>query len=316
MNSLKATGRTSTNQLSPIGFIGLGRMGHPMARNLVGAGFEVLANDQNPDVAARFRDTVHVDPMNDLSELAQRARVLITMLPTSQIVRDVLIGEHGIAANLRPGAIVVDMSTSDPNDTRSLGTALADHGIALVDAPVAGGVVFAEDGSLDILTAGQRATVDRLAPIFSSVGRKTFYCGALGAAHAMKALNNYVNAAVMSIYMEALVAGKRFGLEDRTMREALEAATLDRNHPYHKKIRKQVFTRTFDSRMELGLIAKDLDIATSIARSVDMEVPLANAVSELWSRAANELGGDVDQTEIVRFWERRAEVELDDGQSR
>lgn len=298
--------------LSPVGFFGLGRMGFPMARHLTTAGFEVLGFDIDSKARARFAAEIAAPVKLMPADIAARARVVITMLPTSTIVRDVLVGDHGIARHCQAGTIVVDMSTSDPTDTRRLGQELAEHGIELVDAPVAGGVIFAEDGTLDILTGGRAEAVERLAPMFAAVGRSTFYCGALGAAHAMKAINNYVNAAVMSVYMEALVVGKRFGIEEGVMREAIEASTLGRNHPYDKKIRTQVFTRAFDSRMALGLIAKDLGIAANIARSIDLEAPLSDAVSALWERASDEVGFGADQTELVRFWENRAGVALGD----
>lgn len=295
-----------------IGFIGLGRMGFPMARHLAKAGFLIRGYDSDAATQARFATTVGTSSKMALSEMAGSSTVIITMLPTSKIVSDVLVGHDGVAPHLFPGTVVVDMSTSDPIDTQHLSAALAEHDIELVDAPVAGGVVFAEDGTLDILTGGRRETVDQLEPLFKAIGRQTFYCGGIGSAHAMKVLNNYVNAAVMSVYMEAMVAGKRFGLDEEVMREALEAATLDRNHPYAKKIRTQVYPRAFNSQMALGLIAKDLRISANLGKSVDLETPLADAVSDLWARASKELGHDVDQTELVRFWEHRAGVKLGD----
>lgn len=298
--------------LSPIGFVGLGRMGAPMARHLVMAGFRVLPFDIDREALSRFASEHGLGAPKTLEELGAIARVAITMLPTSNIVRDVVLGPNGLAGTLRPGSVIIDMSTSNPSDTRDLGEALKEKRIALVDAPVAGGVIFAVDGSLDVLIGGDRGVAERLTPIFRALGRGTFHCGALGAAHAMKALNNYVNAAVMSVYAEALVIGRAFGLDQNVMVQSLEASTLGRNHPYEKKIKKEVFTRKFDSRMALGLIAKDLGIAADTARTIDLEAPLVDAVSALWRRAADELGGSVDQTEIVRFWESRARIALGD----
>ena len=310
MTSEQVSDKDGASMAGSVGFIGLGRMGFPMARHLAEAGFSVRGYDSNAEVRTRFAKAIRTESDVTLAELAKASTIVITMLPTSKIVSDALVGEGGIAEHLSRGTIVVDMSTSDPTDTQRLSATLAQKDIELVDAPVAGGVVFAEDGTLDILTGGRRETVDRLERIFKAIGRQTFYCGGVGSAHAMKALNNYVNAAVMSVYMEAMVAGKRFGLEEPVIREALEAATLDRNHPYPKKIQTQVYPRAFNSQMALGLIAKDLGIAANLGKSVDLETPLADAVSNLWSRACEELGHDADQTELVRFWEKRAGVKL------
>ncbi|MGI9520905.1 MAG: NAD(P)-dependent oxidoreductase [Hyphomicrobiaceae bacterium] len=296
--------------VGPVCFIGLGRMGFPMAKHLVDAGVQVYGFDSNAITRARFAQSTGAKGEVGLREMASRSQVVITMLPTSQIVRSVLVGETNLAAYLAPETVVVDMGTSDPIETQRLSSDLALRSIELIDAPVAGGVVFAEDGTLDILTGGRREIVDRLEPLFNTIGRRTFYCGTIGSAHAMKALNNFVNAAVMSVYMEALIAGKRFGLGERVMRQALEVATLDRNHPYSKKIKTQVFPRAFNSQMALGLIAKDLHISSSLGKSINLEMPIADAVSDLWDRAAEELGHDADQTELIRYWEKRAELEL------
>jgi 3-hydroxyisobutyrate dehydrogenase len=310
MTTKPLPGEDEIEDLSPIGFVGLGRMGAPMARHLVAAGFPLLPFDSDREALSRFTSEHGLTAPGTLREVGAAARVVITMLPTSKIVREVVLGRGGLAGSLRAGSVVIDMSTSDPNDTRALGAALKEKQIGLVDAPVAGGVVFAEDGSLDVLTGGELSAVERLAPIFRALGRGTFHCGALGAAHAMKALNNYVNAAVLSLYAEALAIGKAFGLDHNVMVQSLEASTLGRNHPFEKKIKTQVFTRKFDSRMALGLIAKDLGIAADTARTINLEAPLVDAVTDLWRRAAGELGGSVDQTEIVRFWESRAGITL------
>lgn len=297
-------------ELKTIGFIGLGRMGFPMAQHLARAGFTVLPYDRDASVIERFSDAQGGEPSASLADLGAQADVIITMLPTSTIVRDVIAGDGGVVDGVSAGKIVADMSTSNPHDTRQLGTFLEERGVHMIDAPVAGGVIFAEDGSLDILTGGERRVADHLAPVFAAMGRKTHYCGALGSAHAMKALNNYVNAAIMSVYLEALVAGRAFGIDEKTLIESIEAATLERNHPYEKKIKGHVLPRKFASGMAMSLIAKDVQIAVDTMHNLGLPAPLAEALSDVWHRASEQLGGDLDQTEIAKFWEIPAGVEL------
>lgn len=300
-------------RLKTIGFIGLGRMGFPMAGHLLKAGFRVLGHDSARPAREAFAEAHGAQAVAAPATIGAEADAVITMLPTSAIVREVMLGADGaggIAAHMRADTVLIDMSTSDPHDTRALGSALAERGIAMVDAPVAGGVIFARDASLDILTGGDKAWVEAVEPVLLAMGRRTVYCGPLGAAHAMKALNNYVNAAVLGVYLEALVAGSKFGITLETMLASLEATTLGRNHPLDKKIKPHVLTRSFASGMAIELIAKDVGIARRLAELQGVPAPLARAVHELWQEAARSLGGARDQTEIARFWEESAGLAL------
>ncbi len=296
--------------IKTIGFVGLGRMGYPMAGHLAKAGYEVVAYDINPEALARFTAEHDCASTQDLKSLGSQSDAVITMLPTSSIVRDVVLGEGGVAAGLEAGKIVIDMSTSNPNDTRSLGRALNAKDIHVVDAPVAGGVVFAKDASLDILTAGDKAVVDHLSPIFEAIGQKNHYCGALGSAHALKAFNNYINAAVLGVYIEALVAGLRFGIDLETLLQSVEAATLGRNHPFEKKVKTHILTRKFATGMAMSLIAKDVRIAVDTMQGLGVPAPLAETTAHVWEEASQKIGADLDQTDIVKFWEQPAEVQL------
>lgn len=295
-----------------IAFFGIGRMGRPMAENMAASGHDMMVWDANPDQVKAFR-AIHGGADLQPEEIAAQADVLITMLPTSRIVRDLMLGADeapGLAAVMRAGSILVDMSTSDPLDTVSLGAELKKREISMIDAPVAGGVVFARDGTLDILVGGEINLVDRLSPILNAMGRSCVHCGSLGSAHALKALNNYVNAAVLAVNLEAMVAGRKFGLREDVLLPALEAATMGRNHPYEKKIKTQVLTRAFASGMDMGLIAKDVAIARNLVAGQGLRGPIVDAVATLWADATEELGFTRDQTEVALYWEGPAGLAL------
>jgi 3-hydroxyisobutyrate dehydrogenase len=232
------------------------------------------------------------------------------MLPDDKVVRRVILGDQGVACALSRGAVVIDMSTSDPTATRELSEALQPLGIALVDAPVMGGVVFANDASLDIMIGGEAVVIEMCRPIFEALGRTVMVCGAVGTGHALKALANYVNACALINSIEALTIGKRFGLDPRFMAEALIPMCAGRNHPIEKKVLPHVLTRKYGTGMALGFIAKDVKIAERMAQATEAYAPLAEKVSELWSAAANRLGPHVDQTEIARYWEDATGVKL------
>ena len=296
-----------------IGFVGLGRMGHLMARHIAEAGLPLTVFDIRPEVVAGFCDTLSARPAHAVPDLGGQCDVVITMLPTSKEVRAVLVGESGkggLSATLAPGSLVIDCSSSDPVETRALGEILAERDVAMVDAPVAGGVVFAKDGTLDILLGGSDEARERARAVLTCFAGRFFECGTLGAGHAMKVLNNFINAQALITYAEALSTGLKFGLDLDVMMNSMVAATTGRNHPLEKKVAIQVLSRDFASGMALSLIAKDVGLARNLATGMGMEAPILNSCLELWKRAADEIGPLVDQTEVVRLWERDAGVEI------
>lgn len=295
-----------------IGFVGLGRMGHPMARNIAAAGYPLIVYDIRPEVRDRFCAEFGAQPADDIADLAA-ATVIVTMLPSSREVEAVLLGSEdkaGLAATLPAGTLVLDCSSSDPLVTRRLATELGGLGIRMVDAPVAGGVVFADNGTLDILVAGAPEDMERAEPVLLAMGKQVHRCGAIGAGHAMKLINNFVNAQALITYIEAMAIGAKFGLDMDVMARSLLSATTGRNHPFEKKVLKQIVTGEFASGMALSLISKDVSLTRQLAESLGAWSPVAQMTAELWAQAAREVGPAVDQTEIVRLWEKMIGVEL------
>ena len=299
-----------TGSIRTIGFIGIGNMGAPMAAHLVRAGFDVAVYDVRPEQVSIFVERHGGKAAESAGAAARAADAVITMLPNDKIVREVVMAPGGVADALPQGAVVIDMSTSDPGASRILAEKLAARGIGFVDAPVMGGVVFAKDATLDIMVGGDKAVIDRCRPVFEAMGRSVMECGDAGSGHALKALANYVNACALINVVEAMTLGRRFGLDSKFMAEALETMCAGRNHPIAKKVVPHVLTRKYGTGMALGFIAKDVRIAEDMARSLDAFAPMAAKVSELWSAAAEKLGTDVDQTEIVRYWEETTGVRL------
>ena len=293
-----------------VAFIGIGNMGAPMAGHLVRAGFDVTVYDTRPEQVSIFVERHGGIGASSTTEATRGADAVITMLPNDKVVREVILGTNGAAHSLLRGSIVIDMSTCDPTASRSLAEALSARDIEFVDAPVMGGVVFAKDATLDIMVGGYKAVIGRCRPLFEAMGRSVMECGGVGTGHALKALANYVNACALINSIEAMTIGKRFGLDSEFMAEALETMCAGRNHPIAKKIVPHVLTRKYGTGMALGFIAKDVAIARDTARSLEAFAPLAERVSELWAAATEKLGPQVDQTEIVRFWEEATKVNL------
>ena len=286
-----------------VGFVGLGNMGFPMGGHLAGAGFELVVADAAPGVAERFVAAHGGTVAPSLAALGEAADAVITMLPTGAIVRQVALGPGDcIADGMSKGALLVDMSTSNPVDTRTLGGDLAARGIDMVDAPVAGGVVFAKDGTLSITCGGDPELIERCRPMLDAMARDVLRCGPLGAGHAMKALNNFVNASALITAFEALGIGRRFGLEPAVMLDCMIAAATGRNNPIEKKVKPYLADPGHATGMALALLAKDVRIAADTARSLDAFAPIAEQCAALWAEAAEKFGGDRDQIDVARLW--------------
>jgi 3-hydroxyisobutyrate dehydrogenase len=284
-----------------IGFIGLGNMGNPMAHLLVRAGFRVVVFDANPDAVRRFAAGNACDQPADLITLGNDCPVVITMLPEGRAVRQVLMQDNGVAAGLKPGSVLVDMSSSSPIGTRRLAAELKSRGFPLVDAPVSGGVKKASDGTLAIMAGGDREVIERIRPVLEVMG-KVFHAGATGAGHAMKALNNYLSAGTLAMTAEAVLAGTRFGLDAGTIIEILNHST-GRSTASEHKYPAFILPRKFNSGFALGLMAKDLRLAVEMAETEGTPAALLGTLSNLYNEAERRLGSSADNTDVVRYLE-------------
>ncbi len=287
-----------------VGFVGLGNMGAPMAENLLKAGFELVLGDADPARLAGFAARAAVPA--SLAALGRASELVVTMLPDGKTVRKVLCGtagsNDGVLAGLAAGSLVIDMSSSAPVGTRELGAELAARGVALVDAPVSGGVKRAVDGTLAIMAGGTAADIERCRPLLAAMGRDIFPTGKLGSGHAMKALNNYVSAAGLAAAAEAVLVGRRFGLDPAVMTDILNAST-GRNNATENKLKQFILSRRYSAGFSLGLMAKDLRTALETAEATATPAPLAAACIALWNAAEARLGAAADHTEIARYLE-------------
>jgi 3-hydroxyisobutyrate dehydrogenase len=289
-----------------VGFIGIGSMGWPMAARLAGAGMELIVSDCDAERAARFATQFAATALS-ADELLARCELLVTMLPSSAVVEQVFAPQR--LQKARPGSLLLEMSSGQPSRTQALAGRLAAHGLALVDAPVSGGVKRAESGELAIMVGGYPAHIERATPVLQRMGSTITVTGGIGSAHAMKALNNLVSAAGFAIGIEALLVGKKFGLDAATMVDVLNAST-GINNATQRKFKQFVLSGRFDSGFGLDLMLKDLGIALDLAHDTKTPVPLSAACRELWGSAAGLLGPGRDHTEMARLSERLAGLEL------
>ncbi|GAB3615582.1 NAD(P)-dependent oxidoreductase [Okibacterium endophyticum] len=277
-----------------IGFVGLGRMGAPMAQRLVRAGHEVVGADPAPAARAALESAGGRTVVNAADAAAE---LVILMLPNSSVVASVMTG--GLTEALSPGSLVIDMSSSEPLATRELAAALERIGIGLVDAPVSGGVSGAEKGTLTIMAGGDEASVARATEVIETLG-SVRRVGAVGAGHAVKAFNNLLSATHLASASEAILAAQRFGLDPAVMLEAINSSS-GRSGSTENKWPNFILPGSYDSGFALSLMLKDMRIATGLAAGLGADTPLADRAVELWSAAADALPPDADHTEIARW---------------
>ncbi len=285
-----------------VGFIGIGNMGGPMAACVARSDAALTVFDTNTTAADRFAQENSCAAAPDLPSLAAASDIVVTMLPTGQIVREVLI-DNGLADILTTGTVVVDMSSSEPIGTRELGAELAERGIPLIDAPVSGGVPKAVDGTLAIMIGtDDEEALARAEPVLKTMGDRLFRTGGLGTGHAMKALNNYVAAASFIAASEALIVGDRFGLDRATMIDIINNST-GRCFNTELPMKHHVLTRDYGSGFQLGLMAKDVKIAGDLAEAIGIDAPMSKLARDMWAEARDELGPTEDFTKTITVWE-------------
>jgi len=291
-----------------IGFIGLGAMGSAMVRRVAAGGYSLSVLDADTARAAALAQELGCRHASSAEGFAG-CDIIVTMLPTSAIVETVLLAEPGIANRLRPGTIIVEMSSGVPAHTVQIATRLAEKGIELVDAPVSGGVPRARTGELAIMFGGGDDSFAVVDPLLRTMGTSILRTGDVGSAHAMKALNNLVSAGGFLIGMEALLIGSRFGLDPAMMVDALNAST-GMNNSTQKKFKQFVLSRSFNAGFGLDLMIKDIGIAMGLAEETATGAPFAALCNQMWVGAQKYLGPGHDHTEVAKFSELLAGSEL------
>jgi 3-hydroxyisobutyrate dehydrogenase len=309
--------------LRRVGVVGVGHMGAPMAGHLLAAGLELRAFDASEEAMRAFVDR-HASAVaaGSLAELAAWADAVLTMLPNGAIVRAVALGDTAEGDSLAAGwaeraaaheasgaLLLLDMSSSAPSGTRALGATLAERGVAMVDAPVSGGVRGAEAGTLAIMAGGEPADLDRCAPLFEAMGSTVVRTGGLGSGHATKALNNYLSACAMLAATEAALVARRFGLDPRLVIEAVNHST-GRSSSTEEKFPRFVFGGDLNAGFALDLMLKDVATAVELAQETETPAPLAAATRELLTEARAALPAGSDYMQIVRHFEARADASI------
>ena len=291
-----------------VGFIGLGIMGKPMAQNLIGAGFELTVYNRSPEKARELGEagaTVAASP----GEVAQGSDVVITMLPDSPQVEEVVAGENGVLEGAAEGSLIVDMSTISPVVTEELAEAAKEKGASMLDAPVSGGDVGAIEGTLSIMVGGSQGDFERARPLFEAMGKTVTHVGPVGAGQVTKAANQIVVALTIEAVSEALVLGSAGGVSPEKILEVLSGG-LAGNKVMEVK-REKFLSHTFEPGFRSELHHKDLGIALAAGREYGVVLPVTAIVDQMLLSMRKKGWGGEDHSALLRVIEDLSQHEID-----
>ncbi len=283
-----------------IGFIGLGIMGKPMARNLMKAGYELVVTSRNPapvnELAAEGATFA-----NSPQAVAEQSDVVITMLPDSPQVQAVMTGENGVLAGAKAGTLVIDMSTISPVVTKELAQEAQEHGVRMLDAPVSGGDVGAQQGTLSIMVGGSAEDFEQAKPLFQVLGKTIVHVGGIGAGQVVKACNQIVVALTIEAVSEALVLGSKAGVDPAVILQVLSGG-LAANRVM--EVRGPNFLQhNFQPGFKIALHHKDLGIALSAGREYGVPLPVTALVDQMLQALKQRGQGEQDHSAILTLIE-------------
>ncbi|MBK8017446.1 MAG: NAD(P)-dependent oxidoreductase [Betaproteobacteria bacterium] len=289
------------------GFVGVGKMGAPMSGRLLNAGHAVVVHDRD-DAAVAAMEKSGAQRGGSAAEVASRAETVFLSLPNPDIVREVALGPGGVIEG-KSVRKVVDFSTIGPRTAALVAKALAERGIAYVDAPVSGGLAGARNGTLAVMVSCAKSHFDELLPVLSTFG-KPFHLGTgAGQAQTMKLANNLLAAAALVVSSEAMVMGVKAGLDPRTMLDVINAGS-GRNSATQDKFPRSILPGTFDFGFATGLSYKDVRLCIDEAESLGVPMVVGAAVREMLAVTNAMYGGDSDFTSICRVLESWTGVEV------
>ena len=292
---------------TPIGFVGLGSMGLPMAVRLVRAGHRVLGCDLAAEVAAQFR-ALGGETVASPREVADHCTVVLVSLPTPAAVEQVATGTDGLLLGRRI-ALYVDLSTTGPLVAKRVAQALAARGIVAFDAPVSGGVAGAEQGTLSVMVSGPKAALADVEPLLQCIGRNVFFIGEQpGMGHLLKLINNLLSTTALAATYEALTVGVKAGLDAQTMVQVLRLSS-GTNHAIESKIPNYVLPgRPMGFALDLSL--KDVSLCVEAGEALQVPMRFGRQTRDIWREAIDKIGPKQDYLQVVRLFEESAGVKL------
>ncbi len=290
-----------------IGFIGLGIMGKPMAKNILKAGYELVVNTKDQKTIDEFVSLGAEGAANG-KEVAEKADVIITMLPNSPQVREVCLGEGGVMEGASDKTVVIDMSSIDPTESRAIAAELAKKGVEMLDCPVSGGEPKAIDGTLSVMCGGKKEVWDAYYDLLMTMAGSVVYVGPIGSGNVAKLANQMIVASNIGIVAEALTFAKKAGTDPELVYQAIRgglagSTVLDAKAP-------MMLSGNYKPGFRINLHVKDLTNALNASHAINMPVPMTAHMMEVMQELMNHDEGACDHDDIVRYYERMTGVSI------
>lgn len=292
-----------------VGFLGLGRMGANMARHLVNAGHTVRAYDISARSLEQFVQATGATQCSTIAEVAKGADAVFTSLPGPKEVEATVCEPGGLRDAMQPGSVFIDVSTNAPSVVRRLAAVLAERGIAMLDAPVSGGVDGAEAGTLSVMVGGEKAAFEKAEPLLLAFGARTFYCGDIGAGSVTKLCNNYCSFANAVSAGEALTLGVKAGVDVKVLQSVIAVSTGASNKLINR-FPKFLFQRNFEPGFMSSLAAKDMFLALELSEEVGVPMEVGEIVGRKMREVLEKGWGELNSDALVLLQEELAGVEL------
>lgn len=294
-----------------LGFIGLGIMGTPMSKHLAGAGYDLVLYDLNPEpaieVAGEYKNVSIAENPKAVAELSD---IVITMLPSGRPVQEVALGDNGLIHGFKPGSLLLDTSSSEPDLTIETAAALKEKDVDMVDAPVSGAQWGAEAGELVFMVGGKEESVSRVRPLLNTMGNRIFHLGPVGSGHTMKSINNLITAVTFLATTEGLIIGKKAGLNPEAMTDVLNEST-GMSWISQTQIKQRITSRKFDDPFKLALMFKDVNIAAKKAKELGLDIPLSYRGRDIWEKAAEFADKAASISEMAKYVEDQTGTKIE-----
>ena len=291
-----------------VGFIGLGIMGKPMSKNLLKAGYQLVVSNRSQSSVDELISLGAESAVNGAG-VAESCDVIITMLPNSPQVREVCLGEGGIIETAKPGTVVIDMSSIDPTETKSIGAELAEKGIEMMDAPVSGGEPKAIDGTISVMAGGSKENFEKCYDLLMAMAGSVVYVGELGSGNVAKLANQVIVALNIAAVSEALTLAVKNGADPELVYQAIRGGLAGSNVLDAKA--PMMMAHDFKPGFRVELHIKDLNNALNAAHATSTALPLTSQVMEIMQALKADGAEKDDHSAIVKYYEKISKVSVD-----
>jgi 3-hydroxyisobutyrate dehydrogenase len=291
-----------------IGFIGIGSMGEPMSLNLLRAGYELTVYDIREE-AMEVPVCSGAKAARSPKEVAQASDIVLTSLPTPGALEEVVLGADGVLEGARKGIILIDTSTVSPSLIRKVSAEAKDKGMDVLEAPVSGGVIGAEAGTLTVIVGGDESVYDKCREVLDVIGENIIHVGGVGSGNTVKLVNNLISISNVVVMSEGMVLGVKAGVSPKTLHDVIKVSS-GRSNAIEVKLPRKIAKGDFEAGFALDLACKDLGLALDLGREIGVPLLVTGVARQVYELAKAQGLGRLDQTAVIKLLEEAAQVEV------